>query len=128
MANVNPENRVRFAWWGANEFVQLGSDYYVSNLSDEERKSIAMYLDFDAIGVSSVMHQLHIYSTYMLIHLCNLTKNILTSFTFTLDPSLPTVFALSLMVMAQCLAIRHQKDPMLLRSSFKITIQVRGWQ
>ena len=121
MANVNPENKVRFAWWGAEERGKVGSDYYVSNLSDEERKSIAMYLDFDAIGVSSVMHQLHIYSTYMLIHLCNLTKNILTS--FTLDLSLPTMFALSLMVVM----IRHQKDPMLLRSSFKITIQARGW-
>ena len=64
MANVNPENKVRFAWWGAEEVNLIGSDYYVSNLSDEERKSIAMYLDFDAIGVSSVMHQLYIYSTY----------------------------------------------------------------
>ena len=110
MANVNPENRVRFAWWGAEEADLFGSTYYVSNLSDEERKSIAMYLNFDMIGVSSVMHQLYLFCKYMLIHLCNLTKNIRTS--FTLDPSLPTMFALSLMVMAQRLKIRHQKDPM----------------
>ena len=57
MANVNPENKVRFAWWGAEERGKVGSDYYVSNLSDKERKSIAMYLNFDMIGVSSVMHQ-----------------------------------------------------------------------
>lgn len=50
MFNVNPKNKVRFAWWGAEEKGLLGSDYYVSNLSDKERKSIAMYLNFDMIG------------------------------------------------------------------------------
>jgi hypothetical protein len=32
---IEPENRVRFAFWGAEEFGLLGSEYYVENLSKE---------------------------------------------------------------------------------------------
>ena len=63
MFNVNPKNKVRFAWWGAEEKGLLGSDYYVSNLSDKERKSIAMYLNFDMLGVSSVIVYYYTYSS-----------------------------------------------------------------
>ena len=62
MFNVNPKNKVRFAWWGAEEKGLLGSDYYVSNLSDKERKSIAMYLNFDMLGVSSVIVYYYYYT------------------------------------------------------------------
>ena len=43
-------NRVRFGWWGAEEFGLVGSTYYVNNLSAEEREKIALYLNFDMIG------------------------------------------------------------------------------
>jgi len=50
MQKVKPENKVRFAWWGSEEFGLLGSNYYVANLSAEEREDIALYLNFDMIG------------------------------------------------------------------------------
>ena len=33
MAKVKPRNKVRFAWWGAEEAGLVGSTYYVNNLS-----------------------------------------------------------------------------------------------
>jgi Zn-dependent M28 family amino/carboxypeptidase len=50
MQKVKPRNKVRFAWWGAEESGLVGSDYYVNNLSDEERGKIALYLNFDMVG------------------------------------------------------------------------------
>ena len=50
MAKVKPVNKVRFAWWGAEESGLVGSDYYVNNLTDEEQEQIALYLNFDMIG------------------------------------------------------------------------------
>jgi aminopeptidase Y len=50
MARVEPRNKVRFAWWGAEESGLLGSTHYVSNLSQEEVDQITLYLNFDMIG------------------------------------------------------------------------------
>ncbi|MBK7792733.1 MAG: M28 family peptidase [Betaproteobacteria bacterium] len=50
MAKVKPRNKVRFAWWGAEEAGLVGSTYYVSNLSPEEQARIAFYLNFDMIA------------------------------------------------------------------------------
>jgi Zn-dependent M28 family amino/carboxypeptidase len=50
MAKVKPHNKVRFAWWGAEESGLLGSAFYIANLSPEELDSIALYLDFEMIG------------------------------------------------------------------------------
>jgi Zn-dependent M28 family amino/carboxypeptidase len=50
MRKVDVENKVRFAWWGAEEFGLLGSDHYVYTLSEEERDDIALYLNFDMIA------------------------------------------------------------------------------
>lgn len=47
---ISPRNRVRFAWWGAEEAGLLGSQYYVDNLSQREIKDIALNLNFDMIG------------------------------------------------------------------------------
>ena len=43
-------NRVRFAWWGAEESGLLGSEFYVANLTQAERDEIALNLNFDMIG------------------------------------------------------------------------------
>ena len=51
-------NKVRFAWWGAEEAGLVGSWYYVENtLYDdvaedlsEEGKAVALYLNFDMVG------------------------------------------------------------------------------
>jgi aminopeptidase Y len=50
MAKVKPRNKVRFAWWGAEESGLVGSTYYVNNLSQEELDKITLYLNFDMIG------------------------------------------------------------------------------
>jgi Zn-dependent M28 family amino/carboxypeptidase len=59
MKNVRPRNKVRFAWWGAEESGLVGSDYYVDNLSDAELANIALYLNFDMIGSPN-----HVYFVY----------------------------------------------------------------
>ncbi len=50
MAKVKPRNKVRFAWWGAEESGLVGSTFYVDSLSQAEREKIALYLNFDMIG------------------------------------------------------------------------------
>jgi aminopeptidase Y len=50
MARVAPANRVRFAWWGAEESNLVGSTRYVTGLSQADRDRIALYLNFDMIG------------------------------------------------------------------------------
>lgn len=48
--NIQPTNRVRFAWWGAEESGLIGSTHYVSQLSKREIKNIALNLNFDMVG------------------------------------------------------------------------------
>ena len=43
-------NKVRFAWWGAEESGLLGSTFYVADLTDDEEDDIALYLNFDMIA------------------------------------------------------------------------------
>ena len=50
MAKVKPKNKVRFAWWGAEESGLVGSTIYVNGLSQEEQDQISLYLNFDMIG------------------------------------------------------------------------------
>jgi Zn-dependent M28 family amino/carboxypeptidase len=45
-----PANKVRFAWWSAEELGLLGADAYVAGLSPEQRADIALYLNFDMIA------------------------------------------------------------------------------
>ncbi len=55
MADDQTANKTRFAWWSAEEFGLVGSDYYVDNLPQEERDKIALYLNFDMIGSPNYM-------------------------------------------------------------------------
>jgi Zn-dependent M28 family amino/carboxypeptidase len=48
--NIEPRNKVRFAWWGAEESGLIGSQYYVDNLSKREIKNIALNLNFDMVA------------------------------------------------------------------------------
>jgi hypothetical protein len=50
MANLNPENTLRFAWWAAEEIGLLGSADYVAGLSQAERDRIALYMNYDMVG------------------------------------------------------------------------------
>ncbi|PPR01460.1 hypothetical protein CVT24_001864 [Panaeolus cyanescens] len=46
----NVKNAVRFGFWTAEEFGLVGSEHYVTNLPQEERDKIALYLNFDMIA------------------------------------------------------------------------------
>ncbi|KNB53713.1 M28 family metallopeptidase [Streptomyces caatingaensis] len=46
----HPTNKVRFAWWSGEELGLLGSDHYVKQLTPEQRRKIALYLNFDMIA------------------------------------------------------------------------------
>ena len=48
--DADPRNRVRFAFWGAEELGLLGSRHYVEGLDDEELEEISAYLNFDMVG------------------------------------------------------------------------------
>ncbi len=48
--HVNPTNKLRFAWWGAEEEGLVGSTEYVNQLTEEEGADIALYLNFDMIA------------------------------------------------------------------------------
>lgn len=54
LAKVNKlNNKVRFAWWGAEELGLLGSEHYVADLEDNDPAAlddIATYVNFDMIG------------------------------------------------------------------------------
>ncbi|MGW2313465.1 M28 family metallopeptidase [Actinomadura luteofluorescens] len=43
-------NKVRFAFWGAEEEGLLGSQYYVDNLPQADRDKVALMLDFDMLA------------------------------------------------------------------------------
>lgn len=45
-----PANKLRFAWWSAEEFGLLGSEAYVASLAPAEQRKIALYLNFDMVG------------------------------------------------------------------------------
>ena len=45
-----PVSKIRFAWWGAEEFSLLGSTHYANHLSAAELDKIALNLNFDMIG------------------------------------------------------------------------------
>lgn len=48
--NLELNNKIRFAWWSAEELGLIGSTKYVESLSEDEKSKIALYLNFDMIG------------------------------------------------------------------------------
>ncbi len=50
MRKAHVKNKVRFAWWGAEEAGLVGSTDYVLNLPQEEKGKIKVYLNFDMIA------------------------------------------------------------------------------
>jgi Zn-dependent M28 family amino/carboxypeptidase len=47
---IEPVNRVRFAFWGAEEDGLIGSQHYVDTLPKRDLKGIALNLNFDMVG------------------------------------------------------------------------------
>jgi len=50
LRRFNVKNKVRFAWWGAEENGLLGSKYYTQNLNATEANNILTYLNFDMVS------------------------------------------------------------------------------
>lgn len=60
LAKVKTTNKVRFAWWGAEESGLVGSDHYVlESLSEADRAKIALYLNFDMIGSPNYVRKIY---------------------------------------------------------------------
>ena len=47
---IKPRQKVRFAFWGAEEAGLLGSEHYVDNLTDDAAGKIYANLNFDMLG------------------------------------------------------------------------------
>ena len=47
---IEPVNRVRFAFWGAEEDGLIGSQHYVDSLAKRDLKDIMLNLNFDMVG------------------------------------------------------------------------------
>ncbi|KGN30462.1 aminopeptidase Y [Knoellia flava TL1] len=50
MAELTPQNTIRFGWWAAEEQGLVGSADYVNGLSAAERDRIALYMNYDMVG------------------------------------------------------------------------------
>ena len=50
LTRFSVKNAVRFCFWTAEEFGLLGSEFYTSNLKEEELAKIRLYLNFDMIA------------------------------------------------------------------------------
>ncbi|MGP3914458.1 M20/M25/M40 family metallo-hydrolase [Nonomuraea sp. 10N515B] len=53
------KNKVRFAFWAAEEIGLLGSDQYVGSLSQAERDRIKLYLNFDMVASPNYAYKLY---------------------------------------------------------------------
>ena len=50
MKNVNPQNKLRFIWFGGEELGLLGSTYYINNLAPSDLSHIGYDLDADVMA------------------------------------------------------------------------------
>ncbi|QUH04559.1 M20/M25/M40 family metallo-hydrolase [Saccharopolyspora erythraea] len=49
-------NKVRFAFWGAEELVNIGSHHYVESLTPEQVEAIALYLNYEMLASSNYVN------------------------------------------------------------------------
>ncbi|MEV4102037.1 M28 family metallopeptidase [Nonomuraea sp. NPDC049649] len=59
LSKLTTVNKLRFAWWGAEELNLLGSRHYVANLSPAERSKIKAYLNFDMIASPNPVYRIY---------------------------------------------------------------------
>lgn len=59
LVNYKVNNCVRFAWWAGEEEGLLGSDYYVSQLSEEENLKIRLFMDYDMMASPNYAYQVY---------------------------------------------------------------------
>jgi aminopeptidase Y len=59
LVNYKVNNCVRFAWWAGEEEGLLGSDYYVSKLSETENLKIRLFMDYDMLASPNYAYQVY---------------------------------------------------------------------
>ncbi|CAB4254565.1 similar to Saccharomyces cerevisiae YBR286W APE3 Vacuolar aminopeptidase Y, processed to mature form by Prb1p [Maudiozyma barnettii] len=52
-------NKVRFAWWSAEEEGLLGSNYYAYNLTQEENNKIRVFMDYDMMASPNYEYEIY---------------------------------------------------------------------
>ena len=57
--HYNLRQKIRFAWWGAEENGLIGSNYYAKNLSDAEVKKIDVMLDYDMLASANYIRGIY---------------------------------------------------------------------
>ena len=57
--HYNLRQKIRFAWWGAEENGLVGSSYYAENLSDAEVKKIDVMLDYDMLASANYIRGIY---------------------------------------------------------------------
>jgi aminopeptidase Y len=59
LVKYSVQNCVRFAWWAGEEEGLLGSDYYVSQLSEKENLKIRLFMDYDMMASPNYAYQVY---------------------------------------------------------------------
>lgn len=59
LTNYKINNKVRFAWWSAEEEGLLGSIYYADHLSKEENSKIRLFMDYDMMASPNYEYQVY---------------------------------------------------------------------
>lgn len=59
LSKFNVRNKVRFAWWAAEEEGLLGSNYYAENLSVEENLKIRLFMDYDMMASPNYEYEVY---------------------------------------------------------------------
>lgn len=52
-------NKVRFAWWAAEEEGLLGSNFYANNLTKEENNKIRLFMDYDMMASPNYEYEIY---------------------------------------------------------------------
>ncbi|KFY32988.1 hypothetical protein V495_08542 [Pseudogymnoascus sp. VKM F-4514 (FW-929)] len=59
LTQFSVKNCVRFGWWAGEEEGLLGSDYYVSQLSEAENQRIRLFMDYDMMASPNYAYQIY---------------------------------------------------------------------
>lgn len=52
-------NKVRFAWWAAEEEGLVGSNFYANNLTEEENQKIRLFMDYDMMASPNYQYEIY---------------------------------------------------------------------
>jgi carboxypeptidase Q len=59
LSNFQLKDKIRFAWFAGEEQGLVGSSYYVSTLTEEEKRRIKLYFNFDMIASPNHIYGIH---------------------------------------------------------------------